>query len=150
MKDQILFRDASIRPTEEMIAQELGAANSAYLGFIARLNDHDIQMDWRYYNDAKAWLGKGVYQWTTSRGTQKEINTFWLTIWDGYFKIGISFPERTREDALKLALSDEVQEMVRNSKTMGKLKSLSVAFDVQSDELFDDIYVLIDFKKRLK
>lgn len=145
-----LLRDAHIEPTGEIIAEGLGAAYGTYTKFTEGLKSRDIEIDWRYYNDGKAWLGKALYKWTTSRGTQKETTAFWLSIWDGFFRIGIMLPEKVRIDAMTLPLSDEVREVIENSKQMGKLKILPLSFDLRSDYLFDEMYTLIDFRKKLK
>jgi len=150
MKEQQLLRDANIEPTSEVIAEGLDAASSAYVQFIGELKNHDIQVEWRYYNDGKAWLGKGLYRWTTTRGTQKEVTAFWLSIWAGFFRISLFIPEKVREDALNLPLGDEAKQMVESAKQMGKLKFFPVVFDVRSDELFEDIFVLADFRKTIK
>lgn len=150
MKELQLLRDSNIEPTSEVIAEGLGVANSAYVKFIEGLRSHDIQVDWRYYNDGKAWLGKALYKWTTIRGTQKEVTAFWLSIWDGFFKVSIYIPEKYRADALALSLSDEMREVIVNSKQMGKLKFFPLVFDLRSDKLFEEIYTLIDFRKTLK
>ena len=150
MDGQQLLRDSDIEPTSEMIAEGLGAANSAYIKFIDGLHSHNIQVDWRYYNDGKAWLGKGLYKWTTSRGTEKETTVFWLSIWDGFFKVSIFIPEKVREDALKLSLDAEIKEMIKGSKQIGKLKFFPLVFDLSSEKLLDEIYTLVDFKKTMK
>lgn len=145
-----LLRNANIAPTSEIIASALGASNIAYIKFIEELKGHDIYVDWRYYNDGKAWLGKGLYKWITVRGTKKEITAFWLSIWDGFFRVSIYIPEKVRAEVLNLALGDEVKEMVENSKQMGKLKFFPLIFDLRSDKLFDEVYTLFDFRKKLK
>ena len=150
MKEQQLLRDPSIEPTGEVIAEGLGTANSAYIRFIEELKNHDIQLDWRYYNDGKAWFGKGLYQWTTLQGTQKEITAFWLSVWDGFFRVTLYIPEKARTDALNLSLGDDIKNMIANSKKMGKLKFFPLIFDLCSDELFDDIYTLVNFRKNVK
>jgi hypothetical protein len=150
LEGQQLLRDSSIEPTKEVIAEGLGAANGAYTKFIEGLENYDIQMNWRYYNDGKAWLGKGLYKWTTIRGTQKETTAFWLSIWEGFFKISLFIPEKVRADALNLMLTDEIKEMIANSKQMGKLKFFPLIFDLSSDELFNEIYTLVNFRKALK
>ena len=60
MDEQQLLRDSSIEPTRDVIANALGEANGTYVKFIEGLDNHDVQVDWRYYNDGKAWLGKGL------------------------------------------------------------------------------------------
>ncbi len=150
MNKQQLLRDQSIEPTSEVIAEGLGAANSAYTRFVESLKSHSIQVEWRYYNDGKAWLGKALYKWTTPRGAQKEMTVFWLSIWDGFFKVSLFIPEKARADALNLPLSDGIKEKIENSKQMGKLKFFPLILDLSSDELFEEIYTLANFKKVIK
>lgn len=149
-EQQQLLRDSNIEPTSEIIAEGLGAANSAYIKFIGGLKDHDVGVEWRYYNDGKAWLGKALYKWTTMRGTQKEITAFWLSIWDGFFKVSLYIPEKARADVLTLPLNGETKKMIENTKQMGKLKFFPLVFDLRSDELFDEIYTLADFRKMIR
>jgi len=150
LKEQQLLRDATIEPTSEIIAEGLGAANNAYAKFIEELKNHNIQVGWRYYNDGKAWLGKALYKWTTIRGTQKEMTAFWLSIWDGFFRVTLYIPEKNRAEALNLPLGGEIKKMIGDSKQMGKLKFFALVFDLHSDELFDEIFTLIGFRKAIK
>ena len=150
MTGQQLLRDPSTGPTDEVIAAGLGAANGAYMKFIGGLKKHDIGVDWRYYNDGKAWLGKALYKWTSSRGTPKETTIFWLSVWEGFFRVSIFMPEKARAEALALPLGDGVREMIGNAKQMVKLKFFPLIFDLTSDGLFDEIYVLADFRKMMK
>ncbi|MDR2855467.1 MAG: DUF3788 domain-containing protein [Methanomicrobiales archaeon] len=147
MKEQQLLRDSSIEPTNEIIAEGLGAANNTYVKFIEELKNRDIEVNWRYYNDGKAWLGKALYKWTTVRGTQKEVTVLWLSIWDGFFKVSLFIPEKARTEVLTLPLDENIKEMIENSKQMGKLKFFPLVFDLCSDELLNDIYTIVDFKK---
>lgn len=150
MEEQQLLRDPGIEPTSEVIAEGLGAASSAYTKFIEELETHNIQVDWRYYNDGKAWLGKSLYKWTTTRGTPKEMTAFWLSIWNGFFKVGFTFPERVRAEVLSLPLSNDTKKRIEDSGQLGKMKIFSLAFDLRSSTLFDEIFTLVDFKKTLK
>ena len=150
MNELQLLRDPNIELTSEVISEALGSANAAYVKFIDGLADHDIQVEWRYYNDGSSWLGKGLYKWTGVKGGQKEVTAFWLSIWDGFFKVTIYVPEKARADAMELPLSVDVKSMVEEAKQIGKLKFFPVMFNLQSDELFDDIYTLADFRKMIK
>lgn len=147
---QQLLRNPDIEPTSENIAEGLRAAHNAYLKFIADIEKHDIDVEWRYYNDGKAWLGKGLHKWTGVRGGQKEVTVFWLSIWDGFFRVGLFIPEKFRAEALALPLDDEMREKIEHSKQMGKLKFFPLTFDLFSDELFDTVYMLVDFRKTIK
>jgi len=150
LKEQQLLRDPVIEPTEEVIAECLGKANDAYFKFVRGLEPYDTEVEWRYYNDGKAWLGKGLYKWTTSRGTEKEMTAFWLSVWDGFFRVSIFIPEKARIDALTLPLKSVTKKMIEAAKQMGKLKFFPLVFDIRSDKEFDDVYRLIEFKKAIK
>ena len=150
MNEQQLLRSPDISPTDTVIAQSLSAANAAYVEFTTGIKSHDIALEWRYYKDGAAWLGKGLYQWTGARGGQKEVTVFWLSIWDGFFKITLFIPEKARADALNLPLSHNVKTKIAESTPMGKLKFFPLVFDISSNELFAEIDTLINFRKTLK
>ena len=150
MKEKQLLRDASIEPTSTVIAEGLGFANDAYVIFLEKLKEHDIELTWRYYNDGKAWLGKGLYQWTTRRETQKETTAFWLSIWQGFFRVTIYVPEKYRFEALSIPLGDDMKEMIQAAKQMGKLKFFPLVFDLDSKKDFDELFAMINFRKVLK
>lgn len=149
VKSQLL-KDPEIPPSSDVISEALNEADKTYLKFVSELANHDIQLDWRYYTDGKAWLAKGLYIWTGTRGGQKETTIFWLSIWDGFFKVTFYIPEKDRADALNLPLDPKVKQIIADSKQMGKLKFFPLVFDVFSDERFEDIHILADFKKNNK
>jgi hypothetical protein len=145
-----LLRNPDIDPSSEVIAKALGESNKAYIKFINELANHDIQLEWRYYNDGKAWLAKGLYKWTGVRGGQNKTTVFWLSIWDGFFKVTIYFPEKSRADVLSLPLDNEVKLMISDSRQMGKLNYFPLVFDLRSDEMFEAVFMLSDFRKSIK
>ena len=145
-----LLRNPDIEPSSDVIAKALGESNNAYIKFISELASHDIHLEWRYYNDGKAWLAKGLFKWTGVRGGQNEKTVFWLSIWDGFFKVTIYIPEKARADVLGLPLDDEVKRMIADARQMGKLKYFPLVFDLCSDEMFEAVFALADFRKSLK
>ena len=145
-----LLRNPDIEPTSDAIAKALGDSNKAYVKFINGLASHDIHLEWRYYNDGKAWLAKGLFKWTGVRGGQNEKTVFWLSIWDGFFKVTIYVPEKARADVLSLPLDNEVKRMIAASQQMGKLQYFPIVFDLRSDEMFKAVFLLADFRKSIK
>jgi hypothetical protein len=145
-----LLKDPDIEPSSGVITTALGESNNTYIKFVKGLVDHGIQLEWRYYNDGKAWLAKGLYRWTGIRGGQNETTVFWLSIWDGFFRVTFYFPQGARADVLSLPLDSEVKMMVTDSQQMGKLKHFPVTFDLCSDEQLEAVFMLADFKKSLK
>lgn len=145
-----LLRNPNIQPSRDVIAEALGEATNAYTKFNNELVSHGIQLEWRYYNDGKVWLAKGLYKWTGVRGGQNERTVFWISIWDSFFKVTIYIPEKAHADVFSLPLNEEVKQMIVKSKQMKKLKFFPLAFDLYTDELFETIFALIDFRKRMK
>lgn len=146
-----LLRDPDIEPTTDVLAQALGASKDAYLRFVNELANRDIQLVWRYYTDGKAWLAKGLCQWTGARGGKKEMTVFWLSIMEGFFKVNVFVPEKYRADLLQLPLSEDVKMMIQDANQLGeRLKFFPVVFDMSSDELFGDLFEMVNFKKTMK
>ena len=148
-KEQLL-RNPDIQPSSDVIAKALKEANNTYIKFINDLLNYDIEIEWRYYTDGKAWLAKGLYKWKGVRGGQNETTVFWLSVWDGFFKLSIFILDKNREDAQNLPLSDNIKKMISESKQMGKLKFFPVVFDLYSEELLPSVFTLLDFKKNIK
>ncbi len=145
-----LLRNPDIKPSSDVIKKALGEANNAYKKFERELLCHDIRLEWHYYNDGKAWLSKGLYKWTGVRGGQKQTTVFWLSIWDGFFRVTIYLPEKAREDVMSLPLDNKVKQMIANSNEMGKLKYFPISFNLCTDEMFGAVFLLADFKKSIK
>ena len=145
-----LLRNPDINPSSDVISNALGESSNVYKEFINELSSHDIHLEWRYYNDGKAWLAKGLFKWTGVRGGQKEKTIFWISIWDGFFKVTIYIPKKSCSDVLSLPLDDEVKLMISASQQMGKLKYFPIVFDLYSNEMFEVVFLLADFKKSIK
>ena len=62
----------------------------------------------------------------------------------------IYFPEKSRAYVLSIPLDNEVKLMITASQQMGKLKSFPLVFDLCSDEMFEAIFLLFDFRKIIK
>lgn len=147
-KKQMLL-DPGIKPTEEIIAEALGVTNAIYVQWIEQLKHRQVTlMEWRYYHDAKSWLSKGEYHWKSVRGKDRVTPNFWLSIWDGFFKVTFFFSEKTMYQILALPLSPEAKEMIQNTQLSGKkTKYLAISFDVKSKEQLQDLYILTEFRK---
>ncbi len=147
---QQLLRDPDIEPSSEVIADGLGAVYKTYTRFISELETgYGITlMDWRYYNDGKAWLSKGEYKWTTKRGANKVKPIFWLSIWDGFFKVSFFFSVSVQEELQGLPISDTTRETIRNAKPMGKqMRFYPLVLDIENDRQLSDVYEIAEFRK---
>ena len=149
-KKEQLLRNPEIEPSGDVIAKALGESNDSYKKFVNELASHDIQLEWRYYTDGKAWLAKGLFKWTGARGGKNEKTVFWLSIWDGFFKVTIYVPEKARADALRLPLDNKVKRALADSPQMGKLKYFPIVFELYSDEMLQTVFLRADFRKSIK
>ena len=149
LNEHQLLRDPETEPTSELIAEGLDAAYETYSVFVDELGEYGITlMDWRFYNDGKAWLSKGEYKWTTPRGANKVKPIFWLSIWEGFFRIAFFFSTSVLEELLDLPVSDKTKELISNAKPMGKtMRFLPVTMDIYDSQQLSDVYVIAQFRK---
>lgn len=148
--DKQLLRDPDIQPTNDVIAAALGQQYAVYRQFLGRVADSDVAPQWRYYNDGKAWLAKGSYKWKSSRGTDKEKTIFWLSIWDGFFRVSFYIAEKTQSGLQGLAVGENTRKIIEDAKPMGKLKFVPLVFEVRSDDLLADLGALINYQKSIR
>lgn len=144
MNEQRL-RDQAIHPDDEVLAKILGASYGTYQQFIRTAADMGIFLEWRYYHDGKAWLGKGLYKWQSVRGANKEKTVFWLSVWDGFFKVSLFFPEKSRSGLNSLKVSETVRTIIDDAKPMGKLKFFPLVFEISADYQYEDIFPLMEY-----
>ena len=122
-----LLRDPNVRPDADTLAKALGERQRSYTELMAWIADRSIEVEWRYYNDGKAWLGKA---------TRKSKTVFWLSVWEGYFQASFFFTERT------------LPEIATNVTEVGKLRAVVVK--VISGSELSDLFELAQHKMNLK
>ena len=148
--EKLRLRESELPPTSSDLKQALGNSYAVYGKFQEALPNLEIEQDWQWYTPYKAWFAKGQYWWTTSRGTRKEKNLYWLYVYEGYFSVAVWFKEKNRTEVLKTDVSEKTKQLIRDAKTMGKLPTFPVIFDITTAEPLADIYALLDCKKRIE
>ena len=126
-EDVLLLKDKDVQPTADVLDAVLGDRAEAYAKFLDRIADLGIALEWRYYNDSKAWLGKA---------THKKKTTFWLSVWKDYFQVGLFFTERT------------LPKTSLNEPAIGKL--IPVVVKVRGEAELGELFELVEYKKNLK
>jgi hypothetical protein len=149
-ENNFALKDRSLTPTTEMLVQILGDSYAAYEALQDALSDLEMEQQWQWYSPYKAWFAKGTHFWTTVKGTQKEKNLYWLYVYDGYFTVAIWFKEMNREAVAVANVSEKTRELIRNTSTMGKVPTFPVVIEVTGTESLQDIYTLLDYKRRLE
>lgn len=140
MEKEKLLRDPEIFPSDEVLADALKKGSfAAYQTFAKKLPELSIAPEWRYYNDGKSWLTKGVH---------KKKTVFWLSVWDGFFRVTIFFTEKTRDGIQELSISPDIKSKIANEPVNGKLIPLMT--DIDANTKLEDVYELIRYKQSLK
>lgn len=142
MEAQMLLKDPEIFPSEEVLRHALGEKIYNVLElFLATVtnDDYNLTFEWRYYNDGKVWLCKAVY---------KKKTTFWLSVWDGFFKVGFYFTEKHLEAIAALDISKTIKDEFAKAKPTGRL--IPMILDITDEKQLDDVLTTVRFKKSLK
>ena len=137
--DKPLLNDAHTYPTDAVLASVLGNCGDVYQAFVGTLPEYKIELEWRYYNDGKAWLGKAV---------SNKKTVFWLSIWQGFFKVSFHFSEKIRSGIINLPIADEIKTRMENEPVKGKLVSLTIEVSESAD--LKDVFTLISYKQSCK
>lgn len=142
MEPQILLKDPEIFPSNEVLRETLGDDIYKVLeSFVETITSegYGLALEWRFYNDGKAWLCKGVH---------KKKTILWLSIWEESFKIGFYFTEKHLEGIAALEISKTIKDEFAKIKPVGRL--IPMIFDVCKKEQLDDLLTVVRHKKSLK
>lgn len=134
-----LLKDKDIFPSLEIIEKEISNVFSLYKELLLFLEEENIELSWRYYNDWKAWLLKSVY---------KSKTIFWLSLWEWYFKLSFHFTEKNEWGINDLDINDKIKEKYFNTPIAWKLRTFIV--DIKEKNNLEDAKKLIVYKKSLK
>ncbi len=105
-------------------------------------------MDWRFYRDGMSWLTKGEYRWVSKRGAQKAKPIFWLSIWDGFFKVSFHFVHAIPEGIFALPLRAEGKKILQTTNEIkGNVTWKSLLFDAKNEKQLADVLLLIKFRR---
>jgi hypothetical protein len=137
----MLLREAEIKPTEKVLENSLGKDVLIVYRELLKIvtNEFDLEHEWRFYKDGKAWLCKVVH---------KKKTIFWLSIWEKFIKTSFYFTEKTRSGIFDLPISGEIKEKFDNVESVGKLVPL--IFDIEQKEQLNDFREIVKYKKSLK
>ena len=136
-----LLNDRNEYPDDGVLARHLQKAKSAWDAFSARLaaECEGASLEWRYYNDGKAWLCKL---------TRKKKTVCWISVWDRFFKTTFYFTGKCDQGIEALEISQGAKDSYRAGEPIGKLKPLTI--DVRSRKALEDVFTLIAYKSSLK
>jgi hypothetical protein len=131
----IELKDEQTYPSEEVLRDVLGNSYSAYEELLQIFAQHELDCQWRYYKDGKAWLCK----------VQRKTKTIvWMSAWKGYMQASIYFPERMIAQVIALKLSSATVSKIKSTKSVGKSKPC--IFEIRNAEILKDFSTVMQFK----
>lgn len=133
------LKDKEQFPTPEVLSTILKGSFPAYEQLEKELADAGTGIEWKYYNDGKAWMGKLM---------AKKKNLGWLHVYSGLFTVTCFCMEKHLETIAASALPQQVKDQILGEAFDSKLKPMRIA--VRAVEQIADVSKLLDFKKRLK
>lgn len=137
--EKMLLREKEVSPNSNVLMNLLGDVFIPYDELEEKLVAKDLIYIWNYYNDGKAWLCKVQF---------KKKTVFWLSIWDGFFKLTFYFNEKNYVGIYDLGLEESIIKNFENTKLVGKFRQL--IFEIRDNSQFEDIERVVEYKKSLK
>jgi len=131
--NNIELRDENIYPDEIVLNSILGQSYESYLELLELFQKYEMNYEWLYYHDGKAWLCK----------VQKKKRTIvWMSVWKNYIQATIYFPLKLLDTVLALDISETTKDKIVSTNNVGKSKPC--IFEIRSKE------ALVDFEKVMK
>lgn len=136
-----LLNDKDVYPDDGVLAGTLGKAKPAWDAFAARVASDlpDASLEWRYYNDGKAWLCKL---------TRKKKTVCWVSAWDRSFRVVFYFMPTCDKDIEALPIAPELKAAYRAHKGFGKMKPVIV--EVKAKKALEPVFELVKYKLTVK
>lgn len=138
-KPKQLLKNPAQEPNDNLFRSIL---DSPIYEIIKKIDEHIILaglvLEWRYYNDGKAWLGKA---------TKMKKTIVWISVWENFIKASFYFTEKTRPGVLDLNFNEKNKSEFSKTKPVGKLIPLII--DIKDEQSLQDFNLLLNFKKNL-
>lgn len=136
--ESFALKDKEQFPTPEVLSTVLKDSFPAYEQLEKELTDAGTGIEWRYYNDGQAWMGKLM---------AKKKNLGWLHVYPGFFTVTCFCMEKHLEAIAVSALPQQIKDQVVGKVFESKLKPMCL--EVRAVEQLADAHRLLDFKKAM-
>lgn len=132
-----ILDDPKLFPDDAVLARVLGRVKQTWDAFESRLSEEldGTAVEWRYYKDGKAWLGKAVHGKKT---------VAWISVGRSKFRVTFYFNAKNEHALLALPLSADAFERYHSRKSVGKLKPM--VFEVSSRRTLKEVLLVANAK----
>jgi len=132
-------KDPNAEPNDVNLSMVLGDSFSTYKILVEKLSDFEAELEWRFYKDG-GWLAKI---------TRKKKTLIWGWAEEGFFGTNFIFSNKPhlREGVLALDITESLKEKFEESPNGAYF---SVKIEVRSAADLEDVYKMMEYKKRAK
>jgi len=136
--ETIVLTDKSTEPNDEIIFSYIGEKKLLWNQVISHLTTKEMVGEWRYYNDGKSWL---------FRGLKKEKVIFWVGVIQGNFRVSFYLSGKAEPLVESSNLPQEIKTGFEETKGQ-KFRAITILMDNETD--VENVKKLIDIKLKVK
>ncbi len=136
--ETIVLTDKSTEPNDEIIFSYIGEKKLLWNQVISHLTTKEMVGEWRYYNDGKSWL---------FRGLKKEKVIFWVGVIQGTFRVSFYLSGKAEPLVESSNLPQEIKTGFEETKGQ-KFRAITILMDNETD--VENVKKLIDIKLKVK
>jgi len=134
----IELKNPDYYPDDTVLQKILGPSFKAYKELLYIFEQNEMQYEWRYYKDGKAWLCK----------VQKRKKTIvWMSAWKGYMQASIYIPLKNIDEVMKIGIDKATQDKIKNTRDVGKSKPC--IFEIKNIEILEQLKMVMQYKESL-
>ncbi|MCU0456409.1 MAG: DUF3788 domain-containing protein [Bacteroidales bacterium] len=118
-KEQFVFKDKDLPPTDDLILQYLGASGHLWQSVMSYISEScdDTKGTWNWYNDGKQWLFKVV---------RKKKTIFWASVLEGGFRITFYFGGKAEPAIRASAIRDDLKDQYMTGPRYGQIRAITL------------------------
>jgi len=133
--NKLELKDENKYPDDDLLKSLLNDSFPAFKNLLELFAKHEMNYEWRYYRDGKAWLCK----------VQKKKKTIvWLSAWQGFMQAAIYLSEKYIAQVFELDISEEIKENFHSTKNVGKSKPC--IFKIRDESILNDFEKVMIYK----
>jgi hypothetical protein len=134
------LNDPDVFPDDAVLGAHLGKSMEQWRSFVEAVRtDHaSLAVEWRYYNDGKAWLCKVV---------RKKKAMCWVSVWPSLFRITFFFGARNTAEVVDSHIGQSYKDAFLAQTGTRKFPALTV--DVKTKKALKDALELLGLRERL-
>jgi len=129
------LRDPDVYPDDAVLEAVLAGSFKAYAALRDMAAGMGLSLDWKFYNDGKAWL---------CRISRKKKTAAWMSAWKGHFRATVYFSGKDLEGLEDFASALGSMGGSLTLQDVGKSKAC--VFEIRNNKPLGDLRLLMERK----